>query len=187
MKKKIVCVVGLGYIGLPTAALLANNGYYVNGVDISKKIISNLKRGKFHITEANLDEFLKLAISNGKLKVFDKPQFSDVYMICVPTPLHENSKIPKPNIDHVLSAARSIASFIKSGDLIILDGFDRLEISGLSVIKRLMNDNTLDLPSGERIVAHPNFRLLAIAIPPTSKNEFRDRYLLSDLPLGLTN
>ena len=121
MKKKIICVVGLGYIGLPTAALLANNGYYVNGVDISKKIISDIKAGKFHITEANLDEFLKLAISNGKLKVFDEPQVSDVYMICVPTPFHTKSKIPKPNIDHVLSATRSIASFIKSGDLIILE------------------------------------------------------------------
>jgi UDP-N-acetyl-D-mannosaminuronic acid dehydrogenase len=143
MKKKIVCVVGLGYIGLPTAALLANNGYYVNGVDISKKIISNLKRGKFHITEANLDEFLKLAISNGKLKVFDKPQFSDVYMICVPTPLHENSKIPKPNIDHVLSAARSIASFIKSGDLIILESTS--PVGTTKKIREILIDSGINL------------------------------------------
>ena len=121
MEKKTVCIIGLGYIGLPTAALLANNGYHVVGVDINKKVISKINNGKSHIAEANLDKSLKLAISKGKFKALNKPQVSDVYMICVPTPFHTKSKIPKPNIDHVLSAIRSIASFIKSEDLIILE------------------------------------------------------------------
>jgi UDP-N-acetyl-D-mannosaminuronic acid dehydrogenase len=121
MEKKTVCIIGLGYIGLPTAALLANNGYHVVGVDINKKVISKINNGKSHIAEANLDKSLKLAISKGKFKALNKPQVSDVYMICVPTPFHIKSKIPKPNIDHVLSAIRSIASFIKSEDLIILE------------------------------------------------------------------
>jgi UDP-N-acetyl-D-glucosamine dehydrogenase len=88
----------------------------VNGVDISKKIISDVKTGKFHITEANLDEFLKLAISNGRLKVFDKPQVSDVYMICVPTPLDEKRE---PDLELLRSAAKGIAPFVSNETLVV--------------------------------------------------------------------
>ena len=119
--KKTICVIGLGYIGLPTAALIANKGYSVVGVDINKKIVSNLNEGKVNTVETNLGAFVKSAISKGRLKVFNKIQLSDVYMICVPTPTDNNSDIPQPNIEHVLSAAVSIAPFIKSGDLIILE------------------------------------------------------------------
>ena len=121
MKKKTVCVIGLGYIGLPTAALLANKGYYVAGVDVNEEVISTINNGDIHIVEAGLDAFVKSAISTGQLKAFNKIQLSDVYMICVPTPFHKNGNIPQPNIDHVLSATESIAPFIKPGDLIILE------------------------------------------------------------------
>jgi UDP-N-acetyl-D-mannosaminuronic acid dehydrogenase len=121
MKKKTVCVIGLGYIGLPTAALLANKGYYVAGVDVNEEVISTINNGDIHIVEAGLGAFVKSAISTGQLKAFNKIQLSDVYMICVPTPFHKNGNIPQPNIDHVLSATESIAPFIKPGDLIILE------------------------------------------------------------------
>ena len=81
MKKKTVCVIGLGYIGLPTAALLANKGFRVVGVDVNEEIVSTINKGKIHIVEADLGAFVKLAVSTGHLKAFNKVQLSDVYKI----------------------------------------------------------------------------------------------------------
>jgi UDP-N-acetyl-D-mannosaminuronic acid dehydrogenase len=121
MKKKTICVIGLGYIGLPTAALLAKKGFSVVGVDINEKIVSTINEGKTHIVEPNLAEVVKLSVSKGKLKAFNEIHTSDVYIICVPTPFHNDETIPKPNIDYIISATISIAKFIKFGDLIILE------------------------------------------------------------------
>ncbi|MDA7801164.1 UDP-N-acetyl-D-mannosamine dehydrogenase [Candidatus Pelagibacter sp.] len=120
MEKK-VCVIGLGYIGLPTAALIANKGFSVSGVDVNDKIVSNINEGKINIIENDLAAFVKLAVLSGQLKAFNKVQLSDIYIICVPTPFYKDNDTPKPNIDYVLSATKSIAPFIKSGDLIILE------------------------------------------------------------------
>ena len=120
MKKKI-CVIGLGYIGLPTAALLASSDYYVSGVDTKDKVVRKINEGKAHFSEPNLNELVRGAVLTRKLKAFKKIQPSDVYIICVPTPFHQNKKIPLPNIDYVLSAARSLAPFLKFGDLVILE------------------------------------------------------------------
>ena len=122
MNKKTVCVIGLGYIGLPTAALIANKDFEVCGIDVDEDIVSKINKGEIHIVENGLQAYVKSAISSGKLKAFNKIQKSDVYMICVPTPFHSKDKdIPEPNIDYVLSATKSIAQFIKPGDLIILE------------------------------------------------------------------
>ena len=122
MNKKTVCVIGLGYIGLPTAALIANKGYLVSGIDIDEDIVSKINKGEIHIIEDGLKAYTKSAVLSGKLKAFNKIQQSDVYIICVPTPFQNKDKdIPKPNIDYVLSATKSIAQYIKPGDLIILE------------------------------------------------------------------
>jgi UDP-N-acetyl-D-mannosaminuronic acid dehydrogenase len=121
MKHKLISVIGLGYIGLPTAALLANQGYTVIGTDVSQYVVETIKQGKIHIIEPDLDEFVRSALTAGRLRVSTLPQASDVYMICVPTPFHDGGQIPQPNIDYVLAAARSIAPFIKFGDLVILE------------------------------------------------------------------
>jgi UDP-N-acetyl-D-mannosaminuronic acid dehydrogenase len=121
MKKKTVCVIGLGYIGLPTAALLAKKGFSVVGVDVKEEVVSIINEGRIHIVEPDLQAVVKSSITTNKLKASSKIQLSDVYMICVPTPLSENNNIPEPNIDYVLSATKSIAPFIKSGDLVILE------------------------------------------------------------------
>ena len=122
MKKKTVCVIGLGYIGLPTAALIANKGFVVSGIDINEDIVLKINKGEIHIIEDGLKAYVKSAILSGKLKAFNKIQQSDVYIICVPTPFQNKSReIPKPNIDYVLSATKSISQFIKPGDLIILE------------------------------------------------------------------
>jgi len=121
LTKKTVCVVGLGYIGLPTAAMLASNGYQVVGVDLNTYAVETINQGRIHIVEPDLDAFVRSSVAAGRLKAFTKPQAGDVYMICVPTPFHEGEGIPQPNIDYVLAATRSIAGFVKSGDLVILE------------------------------------------------------------------
>jgi len=121
MKNKLISVVGLGYIGLPTAALLASQGYTVVGTDISQYAVDTINQGKIHIVEPDLDAFVRSAVTAGRLKASTVPQAGDVYMICVPTPFHEGGAIPQPNIDYVLAATRSIAPFVKPGDLVILE------------------------------------------------------------------
>lgn len=114
-------MVGLGYIGLPTAALLASNGYKVVGVDLNTHAVETINQGRIHIVEPDLDAFVRSAVSAGRLKAFTTAQAGDVYMICVPTPFHEDEGIPQPNIDYVLAATRSIAGYVKPGDLVILE------------------------------------------------------------------
>lgn len=118
-KKTTVCIIGLGYIGLPTAALLASNGsYHVNGVDINESVVNTINKGEIHIVEPNLDKFVKDSVHSGTLKASIQVTFADVFIIAVPTPFHEGYK---PNIDYVIDATRSIAPFIKEGNIIILE------------------------------------------------------------------
>jgi UDP-N-acetyl-D-mannosaminuronic acid dehydrogenase len=121
MQKKTVCVVGLGYIGLPTAALLASNGFNVVGVDLNANAVETINQGRIHFVEPDLDAFVRSAVAAKRFTAFAIPQPGDVYMICVPTPFHEGAGIPQPNIDYVLAATRNISSFVKPGDLVILE------------------------------------------------------------------
>lgn len=121
MKRKIVSIIGLGYIGLPTAALLASKGYTVLGTDISQRVVDTINQGKIHIVEPDLEPLVRSSVTAGRLRASTSAQAGDVYIICVPTPLHESNGVPQPNIDYVLAATRSIAIFIKAGDLVILE------------------------------------------------------------------
>lgn len=114
-------MVGLGYIGLPTAALLATKGNRVFGVDLNTHAVETINSGRIHIVEPDLDEFVRTAVASGHLTASNQPQPADVFMICVPTPFHEGGEVPQPNIDFVLAAARSIAPFVKPGNLVILE------------------------------------------------------------------
>ena len=120
-QQKRVCVIGLGYIGLPTAALLASNGYDVVGIDVSAHAVATINQGKIHIVEPDLDAYVRSGVAAGRLSAFSDVQPADVYMICVPTPFNSGGHIPQPNIDYVLSATASIAPLVKAGDLIILE------------------------------------------------------------------
>jgi len=113
-----ICIVGLGYIGLPSAALLANRGYQVQGVDVSQEVVDTINRGEIHIVEPDLDSFVHSAVHSGHLKAFLKPEPADIFILAVPTPFHEGFV---PNIDYVLSATRAIARVVKAGDLVILE------------------------------------------------------------------
>lgn len=116
-----VCVVGLGYIGLPTAALLASRGHQVLGVDISQHAVDTINSGCIHIVEPDLDGYVHAAVGRGLLNAQTEPGHADVFMICVPTPFHAGGEIPQPNLDYVMAAARSIAPFVQAGNLIILE------------------------------------------------------------------
>jgi len=113
-----VCVIGLGYIGLPTAALLSNRGFDVHGVDVVPEIVDIINSGEIHIIEPELDQYVKNGVGSKKLVASTHPTFADIFIIAVPTPFHEGHK---PNIDYVISATKSIAPFIKEGNLIILE------------------------------------------------------------------
>lgn len=130
MQQKKVCVVGLGYIGLPTAALLASNGFNVVGVDLNAHAVETINQGRIHIVEPDLDAFVRSAVSAKRLTAFTTPQSGDIYMICVPTPFHEGEGIPQPNIDYVLAATRSIAGFVKPGDMVILESTSPVGTTG---------------------------------------------------------
>lgn len=121
MQNKKVCVVGLGYIGLPTAALLASTGFEVIGVDLNAHAVETINQGRIHIVEPDLDAYVRSAVAANRLKAYAQPQAADIYMICVPTPFHAGEGIPQPNIDYVLAATGSIAALVKPGDLVILE------------------------------------------------------------------
>lgn len=120
-RKKRVSVIGLGYIGLPTAALLASKGYMVKGMDINEHAVETINKGEIHIVEPDLDAYVRSAVAKGKLKAYSELQAGDIYIICVPTPFHADSELPKPNVDFVREAALSISLHVKAGDIVILE------------------------------------------------------------------
>lgn len=111
-------VYGLGYIGLPTASLLATKGYQVLGIDISKKVVDTINSGKIHIVEPDLDVLVKSAVNSNHLTAALTPQPADIHIITVPTPFKENHK---PNLSYIESAVKSICEVLRSGDLVILE------------------------------------------------------------------
>ena len=116
MKK--VCILGLGYIGLPTAALLANRGYKIHGVDVVQNVVDTINEGKIHIVEQGLGELVKKSVESGNLKSDVKPDFADVFIIAVPTPFRDGYV---PNIDYVISAAKSIIPYVKDDNMVVLE------------------------------------------------------------------
>ncbi|MAC34668.1 MULTISPECIES: UDP-N-acetyl-D-mannosamine dehydrogenase [Idiomarina] len=115
---KSICIVGLGYIGLPTAALLANQGYQVLGIDVSEDVVNTVNNGDIHIVEPELDAYVAKAVKDKTLTAALKPQPADVFVLAVPTPFHDGHI---PNIDYVVSATRTIAPVVKAGDMVILE------------------------------------------------------------------
>ena len=113
-----VCIVGLGYIGLPTAAVLASRGVQVAGVDTDQHIVRTVNRGEVHIVEPDLDVLVRGAVSAGKLKAFAEPQPADAFILAVPTPFKDDHK---PDLTYVEAATRSIAPSLKRGDLVVLE------------------------------------------------------------------
>ena len=149
-----ICVIGLGYIGLPTAAVLGSRGYKIHGVEINPKAVETINSGKAHIVEPDLDILVRGVVSTGNLKAHTEPAEADIFMICVPTPLTNSNK---PKLDYVRSATKSIASFLKSGDLVILESTSPPGTT--EMIEQIVLEET-EFQKGDILFAHAPERVL---------------------------
>ena len=113
-----ICVIGLGYIGLPTSAALAARGFSIHGVEVNASVVDTINAGDTHIVEPELDLLVRAAVEAGRLKAHLEPAEADVFMICVPTPIREDNTA---NLDYVWSASRQIAPFVKEGNIVLLE------------------------------------------------------------------
>lgn len=116
MKK--ICVIGLGYIGLPTAAFFANSSTEVVGVDVNEKVVTMLNKGEVMIEEKGLPEIVKKAVTNGHLRASTVPEKADAFIIAVPTPMNEK-KIA--NMEYVVDATKAIVPFLEKGNVVIVE------------------------------------------------------------------
>jgi UDP-N-acetyl-D-mannosaminuronic acid dehydrogenase len=113
-----ICFIGLGYVGLPTAAMLAASGCHVLGVDIDDRVINTLSRGEIHIEEAGLQEMVAGVIKSGHLRVSKTPEVCDAYVIAVPTPILADKRA---DMSCVRAATESILPYLRKGALVILE------------------------------------------------------------------
>ncbi|MEL3960181.1 nucleotide sugar dehydrogenase [Lysinibacillus endophyticus] len=115
---KTVCVVGLGYIGLPTAVMFANHGVKVHGVDVNPAAVRSIQEKKLHIEETGLQERLNQAVDEGFLTASTTPVEADVFIVAVPSPINPDKTA---NLEYVRQATASIVPFVKKGNLVILE------------------------------------------------------------------
>jgi UDP-N-acetyl-D-mannosaminuronic acid dehydrogenase len=134
-----VTVVGLGYIGLPTAALLANRGYRVYGVDLVENVVDTINRGEIHIVEPDLDSFVRSAVGTGALTAHREPKEADVFILAVPTPLTEDMT---PKMEHVWTAARTIAPSLRPGNMVVLESTS--PIGTTETVERILAEEGVD-------------------------------------------
>ncbi|MGB0683770.1 MAG: UDP-N-acetyl-D-mannosamine dehydrogenase [Magnetovibrionaceae bacterium] len=113
-----VCVLGLGYVGLPTAAVFASRGLDVLGVDVNPETVSRINKGEIHIVEPELDIMVSAAVSAGKLSAATEPEAADAFIIAVPTPFTDGHK---PDLSFVEAATHALAPHLKAGDLVVVE------------------------------------------------------------------
>ena len=159
--KKKICIMGMGYIGLPTAALLANRDYQVHGVDINQHTIDTINRGEIHIVEPELDTFVHSAVKSGSLVANIEPAESDIFMIAVPTPFHadkinEITNSPIPNVDYIVDATKKIVPYIKPGNLILLESTS--PVGTTDMMSNVLKNEGIDISN--IFIAHSPERVL---------------------------
>ncbi|AZQ85466.1 UDP-N-acetyl-D-mannosamine dehydrogenase [Colwellia sp. Arc7-635] len=119
-----ISVIGLGYIGLPTAAMFASHKKKVIGVDVNQHAVDTINKGQIHIVEPDLDMLVHAAVAEGYLRATINPEPADAFLIAVPTPflpIANEGDIPKPDLKYIEAAAKAIAPVLKKGDLVILE------------------------------------------------------------------
>ena len=152
-QNKKICVIGLGYIGLPTAALLANRGYSVHGVDVIQSTVDTINRGEIHIVEPELDTFVRSAVKSGKLNASLKPDIADVFIIAVPTPFHKGYV---PNVDYVVSATKAIAPYLQDSNIVILESTS--PVGTTELVEETLKESSVD--TSKLYIAHCPERVL---------------------------
>lgn len=119
MKFETISVVGLGYIGLPTAAVIASNGIRVVGVDVNQHAVDTINQGMIHIVEPGLEDLVKRAVNDGHLTAHTSPQKADAFLIAVPTPFKGEEH--EPDLKFIESASRALAPMLEKGNLVVLE------------------------------------------------------------------
>ena len=143
---KKVCVIGLGYIGLPTAALLANMGYSVHGMDVDQHAVDVINQGKIHIVEPDLDTFVHTAVMSGRLRAATNPVEADIFMICVPTPfVDDDNPIPQPDLSYIEAAAKGIAPYLRPGNIVILESTS--PVGTIELVRDILQQCGIDVTS----------------------------------------
>lgn len=118
--KPTVCVIGLGYIGLPTAAIIARANCPVTGIDVSQHVVDTINRGEIHIEEVDLDGLVRGVVQRGMLRASTQIVPADVFVIAVPTPFAKDGQ-HTPDVSYVMAAATEVAGVLKKGDCVILE------------------------------------------------------------------
>ncbi len=113
-----ISVIGLGYIGLPTAAVIAGHAINVLGIDVNERAVGLINEGKIHIEEPGLEAMVRGVVDNGHLRAATTPEASDAFLVAVPTPFKEDHQ---PDLSYIEAAAKSIAAVLKKGDLVVLE------------------------------------------------------------------
>jgi UDP-N-acetyl-D-mannosaminuronic acid dehydrogenase len=137
-----VSVIGLGYIGLPTAAIIARAGMPVRGVDVSQAVVDTINRGEIHIEEVDLDGLVQGVVQRGLLSAATELAPADVFVIAVPTPFAKDGK-HTPDVSYVLDAARGVAKVLKPGDTVILESTS--PVGTTEAMRDLIADERTDL------------------------------------------
>jgi len=120
MSFKTISVIGLGYIGLPTAAVIASRGVKVVGIDVNQNAVDTINAGNVHIVEPDLDIVVKSVVTTGMLRATTTPEKADAFMVAVPTPFTKEEGSHKPDLSYIKAAAEAIAPVLEKGNLVIL-------------------------------------------------------------------
>ncbi|MFJ7937155.1 nucleotide sugar dehydrogenase [Peribacillus sp. NPDC096622] len=118
MNNRNLCVIGLGYIGLPTAAMFAKVGWNVTGVDVNPVAVDKLNKGEIHIEEDGLEDLVKIVVEAGSLRAQLQPTEADCFIIAVPTPHHEDNTA---DLSYVIEATKAMVPFLKEGNTVIVE------------------------------------------------------------------
>ena len=119
MKFNTISVIGLGYIGLPTAAVIASNKIKVVGVDVNQQAVDTINEGRIHIVEPGLEALVKTAVADGYLKAFTAPQKANAYLMAVPTPFKGDNH--EPDLKYIEAASKALAPVLEKGNLVVLE------------------------------------------------------------------
>ena len=153
-----IIVMGLGYIGLPTASMMATKGHTVVGVDVNESAVNTINSGRIHIIEPDLDILVRSAVNSGNLRASLMPEEGDTFIIAVPTPFKVEEGNPKaPDLSYVESATRAIVPYLREDNLIILESTSPVGTTDL--IERIVREARPEL-AGKVHTAHCPERVL---------------------------
>lgn len=146
-----ICIIGLGYIGLPTASTFASRGLKVTGVDRNQEVVKGLRNGKVHIYEPGLGEIVEKVLREGKLQISEKPVEADAFIIAVPTPFYDDKKA---DLSYVRSAAESVIPVLRKGNLVVLESTSP-PLTTRDVVKPILERSGLKAGEDFKLVYSP--------------------------------